>query len=77
MSFNIDLKVSIALRSLKELRKKFLQSVALKKKCCLSESSSEFISFSETAKKFSNSFGERASFDTFLTLRKVYFKNWH
>ncbi len=56
--------------SSKELRKKFLQSEALKKKCCLSESSSEFISFSVTAKKFSSSFGEHASFDSFLTLRK-------
>jgi hypothetical protein len=58
------------LRSLKELRKKFLQSEALKKKCCLSESSSEFISFSGTAKKFSSSFGEHVSFGSFLTLRK-------
>jgi len=56
--------------SSKELRKKFLQSEALKKKCCLSESSIEFISFSETAKKFSSSFGEHASFGSFLTLRK-------
>ena len=70
MSFNIGPKVLIALRSLKELRKKFLQSEALKKKCCLSESSSEFISFSETAKKFSSSFGEHASFGSFLILRK-------
>ncbi len=61
---------SIDFRSSKELREKFLQSEALKKKCCLSESSSEFISFSVTAKKFSSSFGEHASFGTFLTLRK-------
>jgi len=54
---------SNGIRSSKELRKKFLQSEALKKKCCLSESSSEpacpvgrFISFSATAKKFSSSF---------------------
>ena len=63
------------LRSSKELRKKFLQSEALKKKCCLSESSSEFISFSVTAKKFSSSFGEHASFGSFLTLRKEHIKN--
>jgi len=56
--------------SSKELRKKFLQSEALKKKCCLSESSSEFISFSETVKKFSSSFGEHASFGSFLMQRK-------
>ena len=62
---------SYCIRSSKELREKFLQSEALKKKCCLSESSSEFISFSGTEKKFSNSFGEHVSFATFLTLRKV------
>ena len=63
-------------RSSKELRIEFLQSEALKKKCCLSESSSEFISFSETAKKFSNSFGEHASFRSFLTLRKEHLKTF-
>ena len=73
---------SIVIRSSKELRKKFLLSEALKKKCCLSESSSEFISFSVTAKKFSSSFGEHASFGSFLEfipilsgLRKEHRKN--
>ena len=67
---------SLEIRSSKELRKKFLQSVALKKKCCLSESSSEFISFSVTAKKFSSYFGEHASFGSFLTLRKEHRKSF-
>jgi hypothetical protein len=67
-------------RSSKELRKEFIRSEALKKKCCLKFPlyGNKFIYFSGTKNKFSSYFAEQVLAPvpmhigiTFLTLRKV------